>query len=67
MPQKKLDKMMQDPKTGKEAQDKLNEMANKAEGQDKKDLENAAKQAGEMAKEMANEGPGRRRSSIRRT
>jgi len=53
----KLDKMMQDPKTRQQAQDKLDEMANKAEGQDKKDLENAAKQAGEMARQAASKDP----------
>ena len=50
--------MMQDPKTRQQAQDKLDEMANKAEGQDKKDLENAAKQAGEMGRQAASKEPG---------
>lgn len=49
----RLEKMMRDPKTAKEAQERLNQMADKATGQDKKDLENAAKQAGDMAKEIA--------------
>jgi hypothetical protein len=53
-----LEKMMQDPKTRQQAQDKLNEMASKAQGQDKKDLENAAKQAGDMANQMAGKEPG---------
>jgi collagen type III alpha len=50
---KQLDKMMQDPKTRQQAQDKLNDMANKAQGQDKQDLQNAAKQAGDKADEIA--------------
>jgi hypothetical protein len=54
----KLEQMMQDPKTRRQAQDKLNEMASKAQGQDKKDLESAAKQAGDMANQMAGKEPG---------
>ena len=50
--------MMQDPKTRQQAQDKLNEMAYKAQGQDKKDLQNAAKQAGDMANQTAGKEPG---------
>jgi hypothetical protein len=53
-----LQKMMQDPKTRQQAQEKLNEMAKNAQGQDKKDLETAAKQAGEMANQMAGKEPG---------
>jgi hypothetical protein len=56
----KLEKMMQDPKTRQQAQDKLDEMANKAEGQDKKDLQDAAKQAGEMARQAVSKEPGAR-------
>ena len=45
--------MMQDPKAAKEAQEKLREMANNAKtAEDKKALEDAAKQAAQIAKEM---------------
>jgi hypothetical protein len=45
--------MMKDPKAAKEAQDKLNEMAKNAKTpEDKKALEDAAKQAEQIAKDM---------------
>src|SRR5205823_10121302 len=52
--QKKLERMMQDPKTRQEAQDKLQQMADKAQDpKEKQNLQDAAQKAGDMAKEMA--------------
>jgi hypothetical protein len=49
----KLKEMAKDPKTAKEMQDKLKEMAQNAKSpEDKKAMEDAAKQAEQMAKDM---------------
>lgn len=56
--QKKLEKMMQDPKTRQDAKDKLEQMANNAtDPKEKQDLENAAKQADQMADQFAKKDP----------
>lgn len=55
--EKKLDQMMKDPKTREQAKEKLKEMADKAQGQDKKDLENAAQEAGKKADQLAAKDP----------
>jgi hypothetical protein len=55
--QEKLNEAMKDAKSAKDVQDKLQQMANKAEGQDKKDLESAAQQAGKKADELAQKEP----------
>ena len=56
---KKLEKMMQDPKTGQgSARTKLEQMADKAgDPKQKQDLQNAAKEAGKMADQFAKKDP----------
>lgn len=55
--QQKLEQMLQDPKTRQQAQDMLNEMAKNAQGEEKKNLQNAADKAKEMSKELAKNDP----------
>jgi hypothetical protein len=54
----KLEKMMQDPKTAKEAKEKLDQMAkNASDPKEKENLQNAAKEAGKMADDLAKKEP----------
>jgi collagen type III alpha len=55
--QKNLERMMQDPKTRQQAQDKLRDMAKKAEGQDKQNLQDAADKADQLAKKQPGGNP----------
>jgi collagen type III alpha len=56
--EKKLQEMAKDPKAAKETAEKLQQMADKAtDPKEKQDLQNAAKQAGKMADDLANKNP----------
>jgi collagen type III alpha len=56
--QKKMDQIAKDPKAAKDAQERLQQMADKAQDpKDKQDLQKAANQMREKADQMAQKGP----------